>query len=135
MPGGHNKKEGLQVNPEHPPHMLPPAGLSPPFQSVPFTTNEPQSYVFGGRNHPLHSNSQKEYLEEYATRNGFTNFVHRTDDGWSGTRWDRPGFLQIMGDIERGNVGQILIKDDCVILELNSESPENTGLCDVSSVF
>lgn len=29
----------------------------------------------------------------------------------------------------------VVVKDDCVILELNSESPENTGLCDVSSVF
>ena len=28
-----------------------------PTTAVPFTTNEPQSYVLGGRNHPLHSNS------------------------------------------------------------------------------
>ena len=28
-----------------------------PITAFPFTTNEPQSYVFGGRNHPLHSNS------------------------------------------------------------------------------
>ncbi len=34
--------------------------LSPFLQpQVLFTTNEPQSYVFGGRNHPLHINSQK----------------------------------------------------------------------------
>ncbi len=69
------------------------------------------SHEDGRENESLSIEHQKEYLEEYATRNGFTNFVHRTDDGWSGTRWDRPGFLQIMGDIERGNVGQILIKD------------------------
>ena len=69
------------------------------------------SHEDGRENESLSIEHQKEYLEEYATRNGFTNFVHRTDDGWSGTRWDRPGFLQIMEDIERGNVGQILIKD------------------------
>lgn len=69
------------------------------------------SHEDGRENESLSIEHQKEYLEEYATRNGFTNFVHRTDDGWSGTRWDRPGFLQIMDDIERGNVGQILIKD------------------------
>lgn len=69
------------------------------------------SHEDGRENESLSIEHQKEYLEEYATRNGFTNFIHRTDDGWSGTRWDRPGFLQIMEDIERGNVGQILIKD------------------------
>ncbi len=69
------------------------------------------SHEDGRENESLSIEHQKEYLEEYATRNGFTNLVHRTDDGWSGTRWDRPGFLQIMEDIERGNVGQILIKD------------------------
>lgn len=69
------------------------------------------SHEDGRENESLSIEHQKEYLEEYATRNGFTNFVHRTDDGWSGTRWDRPGFLQIMEDIERGKVGQILIKD------------------------
>lgn len=69
------------------------------------------SHEDGRENESLSIEHQKEYLEEYATRNGFTNLVHRTDDGWSGTRWDRPGFLQIMDDIGRGNVGQILIKD------------------------
>jgi len=33
------------------------------------------------------------------------------DDGWSGTRWDRPAFLKMMDEIERGNVNAILIKD------------------------
>lgn len=69
------------------------------------------SHEDGRENESLSIEHQKAYLEEYATRNGFTNFVHRTDDGWSGTRWDRPGFLQIMDDIGSGNVGQILIKD------------------------
>lgn len=69
------------------------------------------SHEDGRENESLSIEHQKTYLEEYAIRNGFTNFVHRTDDGWSGTRWDRPGFLQMMDDIGRGNVGQILIKD------------------------
>lgn len=69
------------------------------------------SHEDGRENESLSIENQKAYLEEYATRNGFTNFVHRTDDGWSGTRWDRPGFLQMMNDIERGGVGTILIKD------------------------
>jgi len=55
--------------------------------------------------------NQKAFLEEYAIKNGFTNFIHITDDGWSGTRWDRPGFLQMIEKVDGGGVGQILIKD------------------------
>lgn len=62
-------------------------------------------------NESISIENQKSYLEEYAIRNSFTNFIHLTDDGWSGTRWDRPGFLQMMDKVERGGVGQILIKD------------------------
>lgn len=33
------------------------------------------------------------------------------DDGISGTRFDRPGFLAMMKEVESGKVGTILIKD------------------------
>ena len=79
--------------------------------------------------------NQKIMLEDFARRNGYPRFKHFTDDGVSGTRFDRPGFMAMMEEVEDGNVETIIVKDDCVILELNSESPENTGLCDVSSVF
>jgi DNA invertase Pin-like site-specific DNA recombinase len=69
------------------------------------------SHEDGRENESLSIEHQKEYLEEYAIRNGFTNFIHISDDGWSGTRWDRPGFLKMLEEVERGNVGQILIKD------------------------
>jgi len=69
------------------------------------------SHEDGRENESLSIENQKAYLEEYATRNGFTNIVHLTDDGWSGTRWDRPAFLKMMDEIERGNVQTILIKD------------------------
>jgi len=62
-------------------------------------------------NESISIENQKAYLEEYATRSGFTNLVHMTDDGWSGTRWDRPGFLRMMDEVERGGVDAILIKD------------------------
>ncbi len=57
------------------------------------------------------------------------------DDGYSGTNFDRPSIQKIFELMTQGRIACIIVKDDCVILELNSESPENTGLCDVSSVF
>ena len=40
--------------------------------------------------------NQKKILEDYAAQHGFTNIVHYTDDGISGTRFDRPGFQRMM---------------------------------------
>jgi len=62
-------------------------------------------------NESLSIENQKEYLQNYAASQGFTNVTHLTDDGWIGTRWDRPGFLKMMDEVDRGNVDVILIKD------------------------
>ena len=37
---------------------------------------------------------QKQMLEDYAIKHGFTNLVHFTDDGWSGATFDRPSFVK-----------------------------------------
>ncbi len=55
--------------------------------------------------------NQKSMLEDYARRNGFPNPTHFTDDGISGTRFDRPGFTAMMEEVEAGNVEAIIIKD------------------------
>ena len=55
--------------------------------------------------------NQKAMLEDFATRQGFTNIVHFTDDGISGTCFDRPGFLAMMKEVEAGNVEYLCIKD------------------------
>ena len=55
--------------------------------------------------------NQKAMLEEFAARQGFTNLVHFTDDGISGTCFDRPGFLAMMKEVEAGNVEYLCIKD------------------------
>ena len=55
--------------------------------------------------------NQKAMLEEFAARQGFTNIVHFTDDGISGTCFDRPGFLAMMKEVEAGNVEYLCIKD------------------------
>ena len=41
--------------------------------------------------------NQKTFLEEYALRNGFQNIRHYTDDGVSGTTFNRPGFKSMSG--------------------------------------
>ena len=44
--------------------------------------------------------NQKQMLEDFARRNGLPNPTHFTDDGISGTRFDRPGFLAMMEEVE-----------------------------------
>ena len=55
--------------------------------------------------------NQRRILEEYAERNGMTPFVHHCDDGVSGTRWDRPGWIKVMDEIEAGNVQNLIVKN------------------------
>lgn len=38
---------------------------------------------------------QKQMLEDYAMKHGFTNLVHFTDDGWSGATFDRPSWNRL----------------------------------------
>ena len=72
--------------------------------------------------------NQKKLLEQYAKEHGFTNLIHFTDDGISGTRFDRPGFLAMMKEVESGKVGTILIKDYCAIIGLNQKDLETQGI-------
>ena len=55
--------------------------------------------------------NQKQMLEDFARRNGLPNPTHFTDDGISGTQFDRPGFLAMMEEVEAGRVEAIVIKD------------------------
>ena len=62
-------------------------------------------------NESISIENQKALLEAYAHKNGFNNLIHLSDDGWSGTRWDRPAYLQMTDMIESGQVAQILVKE------------------------
>ena len=72
--------------------------------------------------------TQKQMLEDFARRNGLPNPTHFTDDGISGTRFDRPGFLAMMEEVEAGRVEAIVIKDYCAIIGLNQKDLENQGI-------
>ena len=55
--------------------------------------------------------NQKTMLEDYARDNGFTNIRHYTDDGYSGGDFNRPGWEQLVADIEAGIVTTVIAKD------------------------
>lgn len=55
--------------------------------------------------------NQKSLLQAYAQERGFTNCRHYTDDGYSGGNFDRPGWQQLLADIEAGIVKTVLVKD------------------------
>ncbi len=52
--------------------------------------------------------NQKQYLEDYARSKGFTNIRHFSDDGYSGTNFNRPGFKALLEEVKAGNVGVII---------------------------
>ncbi len=55
--------------------------------------------------------NQKDILLRYAKEHRFPNPTFFVDDGYSGTNSDRPGFQQMLSEIEAGKVVVVLTKD------------------------
>ena len=55
--------------------------------------------------------NQKSYLTTYAADHGFAQCRHYTDDGYSGGNFERPGWKQLIADIDAGLVGVVIAKD------------------------
>ena len=55
--------------------------------------------------------NQKAMLERYSRENGFTNLRHFTDDGYSGTNFNRPAWQELMSLVDEGKVDTIIVKD------------------------
>ena len=55
--------------------------------------------------------NQKDILLRYAKEHRFPNPTFFVDDGYSGTNYDRPGFQQMLSEIEAGKVAVVLSKD------------------------
>ena len=55
--------------------------------------------------------NQKMYLEEFARQKGLRNIRHFSDDGYSGTNFNRPGFSALLEEIEAGRVETLVVKD------------------------
>ena len=54
---------------------------------------------------------QKSLLKSYAESNGFTNLSYYADDGYTGTNFNRPDFQRMLGDIKKGLVSAVIVKD------------------------
>ena len=50
------------------------------------------------------------------------------DDGYSGTTFDRPDWNRLMGLVDEGRVGTIIVKDYCAIIGLNQKDLETQGI-------
>ena len=55
--------------------------------------------------------NQKSILSKYAKDNNFQNVKFFVDDGYSGTTFTRPAFMEIMELAEQGKIGTIIVKD------------------------
>lgn len=55
--------------------------------------------------------NQKKLLQKYAKENDFANTKFYVDDGYTGTNFNRPGFIQMIDDIEMGYITMVIVKD------------------------
>ena len=55
--------------------------------------------------------NQKKLLSKYAKEHGFTNTKFYVDDGYTGTNFNRPGFQQMLEDMEMGYISTVIVKD------------------------
>ena len=55
--------------------------------------------------------SQKKLLAKVAKEKGYTNLVHFLDDGISGVTMDRPGFVEMICQLEQGKAAAVFVKD------------------------
>ena len=55
--------------------------------------------------------NQKHLLSQKAKEMGLPNTKYYVDDGYTGTNFNRPGFQQMLSDIEMGFVSAVMVKD------------------------
>ena len=50
-------------------------------------------------------------LAKVAKEKGYTNLIHFLDDGISGVTMDRPGFVEMIRQLEQGKAAAVFVKD------------------------
>lgn len=55
--------------------------------------------------------SQRMVIENFASERGYKIVREFSDDGFSGTNFDRPAFNQMIKEVEKGQINMIIVKD------------------------
>lgn len=55
--------------------------------------------------------NQRNIIQSYCEREGITILHEYVDDGWSGSNFERPGFQQMIRDLDRGMANMVITKD------------------------
>lgn len=55
--------------------------------------------------------NQRRFINDYCKRNGIVLVGEFVDDGWSGGNFERPGFQQMMKELQKGKVSIVITKD------------------------
>lgn len=82
--------------------------------------------------------NQRLILNEYALslpEASQAEIIEFVDNGYTGANFERPQVQRLIGMVRENKIDCIIVKDDCVIIELNAESPIKCGFCAVSSIF
>ena len=72
--------------------------------------------------------NQKTFLLQYVRQQGWPVAGIYTDDGYTGTNFDRPAFQRLLGDIREKRIDLVVTKDYCAIIGLNQKDLENQGI-------
>lgn len=71
--------------------------------------------------------TQRGMLRRFAEENGITVAAEYTDDGFSGTNFNRPQFKKMIEDIENGSINTVIVKD---LSRLGRNSARTSDLLD-----
>lgn len=59
----------------------------------------------------LSISTQRSILTDYCTENGYMIYKTYVDDGYSGMNFSRPGFQELLADVEHGVINMVITKD------------------------
>ena len=80
--------------------------------------------------------NQRTLIQNYLSTQPSLQFVKEyVDDGYTGSNFERPGFIKMMEDIKRQRINCIIVKDYCAIIGLNQKDLENQGILAQSLLF
>ncbi len=80
--------------------------------------------------------NQKLVLNDFlADKPDFVVYDTYIDNGATGTNFHRPGFQQMLSDIEAGHIDCVIVKDDCVIKARTPQTLENRHFLRIGTEF